>query len=485
MITSMRTNNIIGRAKECERLDRCMEADTAQLVIVYGRRRVGKTFLINEYFNNRFAFKLTGTFNQDKSVQLQNFTAELNRKTKKKAKVPSDWYSAFELLRDYIETLPIDEKQVIFFDEMPWLDNQKSEFLPAFEWFWNDWLSTRSNLIFIVCGSATAWMDEKIANNKGGLFNRHTCRLYLLPFQLCDVEAFLHSKKIQWSRYDIVRCYMIMGGIPYYLSLLDKKLTLSQNVDNLFFRNGGELWDEFEHLYRTLFSNSDSYIKVVEALDTKKSGLTRNEIIAKTALPTNGTLSKILNNLVTSGFIRASEPYNRKKKGTLYQLADYYTVFYLRFIKDHYGKDEHFWSNSIDAGSLRAWEGLTFEQVCKDHVPQIKRKLGISGVLSEESSWRTEADEENGITGAQIDMLIDRRDRVISICEIKFSVDEFEIDKDYDMKLRNKIGSFVRTTNCKKSIQLVMITTYGLKNNMYSGLINNQVTMNDLFYEKA
>ena len=481
----MNTKNIIGRTEECARLDRCMEADTAQLVIVYGRRRVGKTFLINEYFGNRFAFKLTGTFNQDKGVQLQNFISELNRRTKKKEKAPSDWYSAFELFRDYIESLPDDEKQVVFFDEMPWLDNQKSEFLPAFEWFWNDWLSTRHNIVFIVCGSATAWMDEKIANNKGGLFNRHTCRLYLKPFQLCDVEEFLNKRKIRWSRYDIVRCYMIMGGIPYYLSLLDNKLSLMQNVDNLFFRDGGELWDEFDHLYRTLFSNSDNYIKVVEALNVKKSGMTRNEIIKKTGLPTNGNLSKILKNLVTSGFVRATEPYNKKKKGTVYQLADYYTSFYFRFIKDHYGKDEHFWSNSIDSSSMKAWEGLTFEQVCKDHIPQIKQKLGISGVLSEESAWSIETDEEKGITGAQIDMLIDRRDRVVSICEIKFSVDEYEINKDYDMKLRNKIGSFVRATNCKKSIQLVMITTYGIKNNMYSGFVSGQVNMDDLFSRKA
>ena len=482
-MTAMKTKNIIGRTIECDRLEGCMESDNAQLIIVYGRRRVGKTFLINEFFSNKFAFKLTGTYGQDKGVQLQNFITELNRKTRKKHKVPSDWYQAFELMREYLESLDDGKKQVVFFDEMPWLDNQKSEFLPAFEWFWNDWLSTRHNLVFIVCGSATSWMDEKIANNKGGLFNRHTCRLFLKPFKLFEVEEFLKKKRIKWSQYDITRCYMIMGGIPYYLSLLDSRLSLAQNIDNLFFRNDGELWDEFDHLYKTLFSNSDVYIRVVEALNKKKSGLTRNEIIRETGLPTNGHLSKVLKNLILSGFVRAYEQYNKKKKDTVYQLADYYTAFYLRFIKNHHGKDEHFWSNSGENSSIKAWEGLTFEQVCKDHVPQIKRKLGISGVLTEVSTWSVKSDDEIRQTGTQIDMLIDRKDLVVDICEIKFSVKEYEITKDYDLKLRNKLGTFSEVTNCRKTVQLIMITTYGVKQNMYSSVFTNQVILQDLFIE--
>ncbi len=458
-----------------------MESDTAQLIVVYGRRRVGKTFLINEFFSNDFAFKLTGTYGQDKSIQLQNFVNELNRKTKNKQKVPSDWYQAFELMRDYLRTLSEEKKQIVFFDEMPWLDNQKSEFLPAFEWFWNDWLSTRHNLVFIVCGSATSWMDEKIANNKGGLFNRHTCRIYLEPFKLWEVEEYLKKRKINWSKYDIARCYMIMGGIPYYLSLLDRRFSLAQNVDNLFFRSDGELWDEFNHLYKTLFSNSDSYIRIVESLNKKKNGLTRNEIIQKTGLPSNGYLSKMLNNLVLSGFVRAYEKYGRKKKDVIYQLSDYYTAFYFRFIKDHHGKDEHYWSNSGENASIKNWEGLTFEQVCKDHIPQIKHKLGISGVLTECSSWAVKASGDKVISGAQIDLLIDRKDMVVCLCEIKFSIKEFEITKDYDLKLRDKIGTFSEVTKCRKTIQLIMITTYGVKKNMYSGVINNQVILDDLF----
>ncbi|WP_295364153.1 ATP-binding protein [uncultured Succinivibrio sp.] len=385
---------IIGRKKECERLDECMNADQAQLVIVYGRRRVGKTYLINEYFENRFAFKITGSYGQPKEVQLKIFDTSLSRQNGVNKLNSKDWFEAFNSLRDYLETLDTNEKQVIFFDEMPWLDTQKSSFLAAFEWFWNDWASTRRNLIFIVCGSATSWMDEKIANNKGGLFNRQTCKLFLKPFSLNEVEEYLQSKNIEWSRYDIVQCYMIMGGIPYYLSLLNSKLSLSQNIDALFFTDRGELSDEFEHLYRTLFTNSASYIKVVESLSKKKGGLTREELLKSTGRQTGGELSVILKNLELSGFIRISNFFNKKKKNALYQLCDYYTSFYFKFIKDNYGKDEHYWSNAVDNPAKRTWEGLVFEQICRDHVTSIKKKLGISGVLSEESSWYVRGDTE-------------------------------------------------------------------------------------------
>lgn len=470
---------IIGRKKECERLDECMNADQAQLVIVYGRIRVGKTYLINEYFENRFAFKITGSYGQPKEVQLKIFDTSLSRQNGVNKLNSKDWFEAFNSLRDYLETLDTNEKQVIFFDEMPWLYTQKSSFLAAFEWFWNDWASTRRNLIFIVCGSATSWMDEKIANNKGGLFNRQTCKLFLKPFSLNEVEEYLQSKNIEWSRYDIVQCYMIMGGIPYYLSLLNSKLSLSQNIDALFFTDRGELSDEFEHLYRTLFTNSANYIKVVESLSKKKGGLTRDELLKSTGRQTGGELSVILKNLELSGFIRISNFFNKKKKNALYQLCDYYTSFYFKFIKDNYGKDEHYWSNAVDNPAKRTWEGLVFEQICRDHVTSIKKKLGISGVLSEESSWYVRGDTE--IQGAQIDLLISRRDHVTNLCEIKFSTGEYSIDKDYDLKLRNKVEAFRRDTNYKGTIQLVMITTFGLKKNQYSSLIQNQIVLDDLF----
>lgn len=473
------TEKLIGRQKEIAQLQKCMDANQAQLIIVYGRRRVGKTFLINNFFNGRFDFKVAGSYAQTKEVQLKNFITELNLQSKQKLKAPENWTDAFFCLREYLDTLPKTEKHVIFFDEMPWFDTPRSDFLPAFEYFWNNWGSAQDNLVCLVCGSATAWLVDNIARNKGGLYNRQSCKLYLEPFTLNETEQYLKVNGFEWSRYQIVENYMIMGGIPYYLSLLDNSISLEANIDNMFFKKRALLWDEFEHLYATLFNNSEQYLKVVEALTSKKIGLTRKEISQITKLPPNGSLTKILENLVNSEFVRAYQFFGNKKQDTLYQLSDYFTLFYYKFLKNNSGKDERFWSNSIDNPSVRAWEGFTFEQVCKDHIQQIKKKLGISGILTEVSSWFTKSTEE--ADGAQIDMLIDRRDKVINICEMKFAVNEYELDKDYEKKLINKIECFRKETGSKKALHLTMVTTYGIKQNSHSGRIQSEVTMDDLF----
>lgn len=475
----MPQNLIIGRQKETQQLKDCYNSLEPQLVILYGRRRVGKTFLVNQTFGEKFAFKLVGDYNLKKEEQLENFSDELKRKSKSSVSAPKSWREAFFQLRDYIDTLPHDEKQVVFFDEMPWLDNHKSGFLEAFEYFWNSYGSSKNNLLFIVCGSATSWLVENIDHNKGGLFNRQNCRIYLEPFNLYETEQFLLSRNIYWSRYDICECYMILGGIPYYLNLLKGSLPYSANIDNLFFRKRALLWDEFDHLYNTLFSNSESYIKIVESLSAKRIGLSRTELVDSSKLNDNTLLTKMLKNLVDSGFVREYPFYGNKKRQTKYQLADFYTMFYLKFVKENAGKDENFWSNALDNPARKAWAGFTFEQLCKDHIRQIKQKIGISGVLSEVSTWFVQADEEN--EGAQIDMLIDRRDRVITICEMKFAHDEYSIDKDYDQILRRKITRFQEATGTKKGIQLVFVTTYGVTLNMYSQRISNQVVLDDLF----
>ena len=475
---------LIGRKEEYQRLDKCMREPTAQLVIVYGRRRVGKTFLINQYFNDTFSFKLTGSYNEPKTAQLESFAEELYRRTGVEKETPRNWKQAFRELREYIESLNKTDKCVVFFDEMPWLDTHKSGFLKAFEFFWNDFGSAKNNLVFIVCGSATSWLVDNIEHNKGGLFNRQSCKIYLIPFTLHEAEEYLINKGFVWSRYDITECYMIMGGIPYYLSLLDSSLSYSQNIDNLFFKKKSELWDEFDHLYNTLFKTSDNYIKIVNALSLKKEGYTRLEICDKTGLPANGNLTKILRNLIDAGFVRENLFFGNKKRETYYQLADYYTCFYFHFLKGKKKTDEHYWSNSIDLPARKTWAGLTFEQVCKDHLNQIRRSLGISGVLSEISSWSTPGDKELGLPGVQIDMLIDRRDRVITLCEMKFSVNDYIIDKDYNEKLRNKIEVFRKMTNTRKAIQIAFVTTYGVKQNKYSGVIQGQVTLDDLFEKK-
>jgi hypothetical protein len=356
-------------------------------------------------------------------------------------------------------------------------------FLSAFEWFCNGWGSAQQDLMLIVCGSATNWIINKLFKQKGGLYNRAGSKMFLRPFTLSETEQYLCKQGIEMERYDIAQVYMIMGGIPYYLKQLEPGRTLADNIDNCFFKKNGKLWDEFDNLYETLFDQSEYYLRIVEALAGKRIGLTRDEILILTKLPDNGLTSSALKDLVKCGFLRVYQYYGRKNKTQTYQLADFYTLFYLQFIRENYGQDEHFWTHMLDNPKKNNWLGYSFEQLVKDHIEQVKRALGIGSVLTRQSTWFAEKrdfDDDNA-TGAQIDLLIDRRDKAINVCEAKFYSGEFTIDKDYSLNLRNKITAFKSVTKTRKAIVPTMITTFGVKHNSYSGSIQQEVTLDDLF----
>lgn len=474
--------DVIGRKYEQRELQRCYNSKEAEFVVVYGRRRIGKTFLVNQFFNQKFDFKLTGIYDKELNVQLDNFSDSLKEYSGKNDwKTPTNWREAFMQLKQHITDIHHKGKKVVFIDEMPWLDTRNSDFFSSFEWFWNNWGSTQNDLLLIVCGSATSWITNKLLSDKGGLFNRTTNRIYLRQFSLAETEEYLRSQGVKWSRYDITECYMTMGGIPFYLKQINPKLSYNANIDTMFFSKRGKLWDEFSHLFKTLFSTPENYIAVVEALAQKRMGLTREEILKATKLPDNGNTTEILNNLINSDFVRPYNYFGKRKKGMVFQLSDYYTLFYFRFIKEHYGRDEEFWSHTIDNPSRTAWAGYSFEQVCKDHLSQIKKAIGISAVLCETSCWYSTDGDAPGIGNVQIDFLIDRRDHVINLCEMKFSISEFAITKEYEVNLRNKIAALQAYIKNKKAINLTMVTTYGVKENLHSGIVQSEVTLDDLF----
>jgi AAA+ ATPase superfamily predicted ATPase len=467
---------IVGRSAEQEALKQYVESENPEFVAVYGRRRVGKTFLIREYFNNNFTFYLTGLANANKQAQLRNFNAMINQYGKTPYPLVNTWFDAFEQLIHLLKYAPAKGKKVIFLDELPWMDTPRSGFITALEHFWNGWASAKPDILLIVCGSATSWMINKLIRNHGGLHNRVTKQLILEPFTLGECEAFYHHKKIVMDRQQIVESYMILGGIPYYLSLIDKGLSLSQNIDKLFFVRTGMLRNEFASLYASLFRHSENHIRVVEALGEKIKGLTREEIIEVSKLQ-GGGLSKTLEELEQCGFIRKYQAFDKTSKCMLYQLVDFYSLFYLNFIYRQKNNDPHFWANTNEHAKRRVWSGYAFEMVCLAHIDQIKRKLGISGVLTHIATWRS----QHSIPGAQVDLLIERNDRIINLCEMKYAGGEFIIDRKYYENLRNKRETFIRETQTRKTVHLTLITTYGIKRNEYSGHIQSEVTMNDLF----
>jgi hypothetical protein len=355
------------------------------------------------------------------------------------------------------------------------MDTQKSRFIKAFEYFWNSWGATNNRLKLIVCGSATTWMRENVLSDKGGLYNRTTRSIYLAPFSLYETEQYLISRGINWNRYQIAECYMILGGTPLYLQMLERDKSLTQNVDNLFFVQNAPLSREYNFLFRSLFNEATLHKQIIEALASKASGLTRTEIMATTKIEDGGALTKALRNLCDCDFIRQYTAFGKSERGTIFQLTDLFSLFHLRYVKGYRGQDENHWQNMIDSPSRRAWSGYSFEQLSLHHIRQIKQKLGISGVQSDICGWKGD--------GAQIDLLIDRRDQTINLCEMKFSQGEFEITKQYDERLRERAELFRSATKTRKALHQTFVTTYGVKKNMYSGNVQSEIVLDDLFVE--
>ena len=468
--------NIIGREEELRELDGYMHSGKSEFLVVYGRRRVGKTFLIREFFNGDFFFTHTGLAKGGAEVQLAEFNKSLRRVQGENHRTATNWLDAFDCLRSYIEQ-SAEGRKVIFIDELPWMDSQKSLLLPALEHFWNGWASGRSDVFLIVCGSATSWVTGKLLQDKGGFYGRITGRLLIKPFSLGDCEAFYRNAGIVFSRYQMVESYMIFGGIPYYLSLMNKELGFPQNVDRLCFRTGGALRNEYDLLYRSLFRNPEGHMAVVEALAQKWMGLTREAVLRGSGLSDGGGFTRILRELEQSGFIRRYNGYGKKKRDALYQLIDPFTLFHLRFIKGNETMTAPFWSAYSDDGGHRSWTGYAFEQVALAHIDQIKRKLQIGGVLTRQYAWRS----TNAKPGVQIDLVIDRNDGVINLCEMKYCRDEYEIDSAYSRQLQRRVEVFRRETSTKSALHTTFVTTYGLVRNEHSAQVQSEVTMMDLF----
>lgn len=465
---------MFGRTKEYKKIDALMQSKKAEFVAIYGRRRVGKTYLIKQYFKNDFTFYHTGIANVKTNTQLTEFERSMNSYAKKPVNTPANWFDAFTALIKIIEKSK-KRKKVIFIDELPWLDTPRSNFLSALEYFWNSWASSRPDIIFIICGSATSYIVNKIFNNKGGLHNRITQKIKLEPFTLNETADFLLSKKITWNKHQIIKAYMALGGIPFYLEALEPNKSIDQNIDNLFFDKDGLLNNEFYHLYASLFKNHHRHLEIINALATKKMGLTRAEILKKITSTNGGGLSALLEELELSDFITKYIPFGKKSRNSLYQLTDFFSLFYFNFIKNK-NTSKGDWINAIDNPKQRAWSGYAFEMVCLCHTYEIKKALGISGVSTSQSSWRSIGEQ-----GAQIDLVLDRRDQIIHLFEIKYSINKFTISKKYDSELRNKAGIFRVETKTTKAIFISMITTFGLKENAYAYNIQNSLTMDMLF----
>lgn len=470
-------NKLIGRLEEKEILLDALLSKKAEFIAVYGRRRIGKTFLVRTIYEKHLVFEYTGLNKGNHQDQLNHFSKSLTNITKKEYNI-SSWFDAFDNLKEYLNLITKNKKKVVFIDEFPWLDTPRSKFLMAFEAFWNEYASRKNDLIIVICGSAASYMVQKIVMNKGGLHNRLTQKIRLMPFNLKEVKEFLLNNNIKYSDYDILQIYMIMGGIPFYLEKLKKGESVTQSIDRLCFTKDGILRNEFNIVFSSLYSDSEKHTEIIKTLSGVRKGLNRNEISIKSKISTGGALTNTIQELIESGFVTQYLPFGKKSKDMLYRLTDEYTMFYLKFIHNSKAIGIGSWMQFSSNQSYKTWLGFSFEIVCLKHIEQIKKGLGISGVYTEQANW-TEKNDKNGI---QIDLLIDRNDNIINICEMKYSLKEFTIDKKYAEEIKNKRNMFIEHTKSKKNINITMLTTYGIKENIYSKeLIQNNLKINCLF----
>jgi len=476
---------LIGRKEERQIFNDCLQSNESRLVAVYGRRRVGKTFLIRNHFDKLIKFELSGLHNGDLKDQLkQVFDVVSSYGMPKSALVyPDSWMDAFKLIQNYINSVKGNGKKVIFFDELPWFDTPKSKFLMAFENFWNAYCTKRNDLVVVICGSAASWMIRKIVKNKGGLHNRLAERMRLKPFTLHETELFLQDRFIKMSRYDILQLYMATGGVPFYLDRIRKGESLVQFINRACFTDNGFLREEYNELLKSLFDNAHHHELILRTLAKKSIGFTRNELSSATKLSSGGTLTSVMDELLESGFVTKYQPFGTKKHQALYKLTDHFTLFYHKFIKDNSDLGNNVWNLKATTPGWLAWAGLAYELLCFNHLDQITNALKLQAISCNASPWRSEDEKQ----GAQIDLIIERADRIIHLCEIKFSKSQYTLSKQEAISLRNKIEVLSAQTAAKnKAIFPTLITTLGLKNNEYSDeLIQNQLTMDDLFLPRS
>ncbi|MCF7852510.1 MAG: AAA family ATPase [Simkaniaceae bacterium] len=480
---------LIGRRKEKIILEELLKSPKAEFLAVYGRRRIGKTYLIHEFCKNRgFYLEVTGSHKASKSQQIKSFIREVDSLFPVDESI-SDWGEALHFLIKKIKTLPSDKKIILFFDEIPWLASPKSGFLTALEYAWNRHLCNMENVLLIVCGSAAHWIIQKIIKGKGGLHNRLSKLIPIAPFTLSEVEGYLISQGIAFERKQLVELYMAFGGVAKYLSGLPKGISVAQIINETCFTSTGYLCSEFPKLYESLFDSPNKHIAIVRELAKHPHGMTQSALLETTGLPSGGRSSTTLEELEEAGFIMSMPAFGKKEKEKIFRLIDEYSLFYLAWIESirsgmPYLSDPDYWHKKYQTPHWHQWAGHAFETICLKHIAGIKQALGISGIGTRVSHWQHHP--HKGESGAEIDLIIDRDDQCVHLCEMKFCSEEFTITKKVADDIERKKILFREKTGTRKTLFVTFITPYGLKENSYSiHLVNQSVTLDALFHERA
>ena len=483
----MKYSSIIGREEEIAVLERLYNSKKSEFLAIYGRRRVGKSFLVSEVYGTKIVFKSVGTYLKDndrnyetyRRLQLDHFyDALLLSGLGKEEQRPANWREAFLLLRKLLAGIRMRRK-VVLIDELPWLAGpQSSEMIAELGYFWNSWADDQRNIVLVVCGSATSWMLDNVIRDYGGLHGRLTGVIKLKPFTLAECARYYRKNGFRLSQYEMCIGYMALGGVPFYLDKLRNDLTMTENIDAIFFADE-KIHQEYKDVYAGLYASKDRYVDIVKALGARFYGMTQAEIAIHLGIGRGGTLSQMIDNLVESGIIRKYPRYGKQRVEMVYQLKDFFSLFYLRFVEGTQVRTG-LWSTMHRTPIYNTWAGNTFELLCIEHLSKIQDTLRIASV-DRNYCWKGES--PNG-RGAQIDLLLESKSsRTDYVCEMKFSGSKYAITSDDEENLLNKLDAFAASKMHHKthSIQLVMVTTMGIAGGEHTSIVNQAVTLDDLF----
>jgi uncharacterized protein len=481
-ILDIQPNIVIGREAEVEKLTSLLYNNSANLMVMYGRRRVGKSYLIKTVFANKIMFQFTGVHHVKDEIQMQEFCKELQKQCKLKYTLTNltNWFDIFAAFATILHSKRNSKKKIIVvLDEFPWMETVSNNFLAAFEHFWEQRVSTQQNVAIILCGSAAGWMLKNIINNRGGLYNRITHTILLEPFNLYETELFLKHKKIFLNHYQISQLYMAWGGIPHYLNQAKAGYSATQLIDKICFDKQGELYNEFAELFKSLFANAEKNLSIIYKLAEKPQGLTRTQLLKLCKMQSGGTATDLLDELKACGFINTYIPFGKVVKDSIYKLVDEFILFYIKFMAPNRNAGVGTWQILYETQAWKSWSGLAFETMCQKHLFAIKQHLAIAGIYTTDAAWKSKDSK------AQIDLVIDRNDKCINLCEMKYYEEQFTLSAKMATALLHKKILFKQETKTRKQIFWILISPYKTIHNQHSlGLVEHIICMPDLFINK-
>lgn len=485
----MTPSTVIGREEELDTISRLYASERSEFLAIYGQRRVGKSFLIEEALGNKITFSAVGLYQKiDKDSpekvesyrqkQLAHFYNSLREYglPKEGNLAPTSWMEALELLKKLLKSKRAKRK-VVFIDELPWLAGpQSAELLEELGHFWNSWAGMRKDIFLIVCGSATSWMVDNVLRDYGGLYGRITERIFLKPFTLAECERYWNKRGFHLSRFEIALTYMVIGGVPFYMDSIRPDRTMADNINAIYF-DKDKARQEFKDVYTSLYSSSETYIEVVRQLGKRFYGMTRDELLKAVEKKGGGTFTDILDNLIDSGIIRSYTLYGGPRKQTVYQLVDFFTLFYLRFVEN---TDFTSWRSVQRSKPFYTWAGNTFELLVLEHMPKLADALRIKEYATP-FSWRGKTPDGEGV---QVNLIIPATtERADYICEMKFSEGKYTLSNDDAEEFARQIAalSISKIHKPTHSIYVALVTSLGVTDSKHRIHVNELVTLDSLF----